>query len=73
MLLLKNVFVKRRRKLEKGAFHPNSNKGDLCPVPLLTSAAAFFQNISSSCKVNAAIMSTFLHLLHLCLQKFYYK
>ena len=60
MLLLKNSFIKRLRKSEKGAFHPNLKHGASAPCPL---AAAVQYNISY-CKVNAVIISIFPPLHH---------
>ena len=59
------LFLKRRRKTEKGASHPNLKQEGLIPVPCasLPPAPVTLHNISSSCKINAGIMSTVLPLL----------
>ena len=49
MLLLKNTFIKRRRKTDKFAFHPNLKQG-VC-VPCLHAPAAL-HNIYFSSKIN---------------------
>ena len=67
MFLLKNFLLKRRRKIEKGAFCPNLKQGasTLCPLP----APAPLHNISPSCHVYGTIMSVFFPLHYFCLQK----